>query len=42
MKTQVFLMNKVITIILNIKLSSKVEEEKKQHKTSEMKVTENI
>ena len=42
MKTQVFLMNKVITIILNIKLSLKVEEEKKMHNSSEVDVIENM
>ena len=43
MKTQkVFLINKVITIILNIKLSLKVEEEKKMHNSSEVDVIENM
>lgn len=35
-------MNKVITIILSIQLSLKVEEEKKKHKSSEMEISENI
>ena len=35
-------MNKVITIICSVKLSLKVEEEKKKHKSSEMEVSENI
>lgn len=42
-KTQkVFLVNKVIAMILNIKLSFKVEEEKKMHNSSEANVTENL
>uniref|UniRef100_A0A8C0HVJ8 Ankyrin repeat domain-containing protein 26 n=1 Tax=Balaenoptera musculus TaxID=9771 RepID=A0A8C0HVJ8_BALMU len=39
---KVFIMNKVITIICSVKLSLKVEEEKKKHKSSEMEVSENI
>lgn len=35
-------MNKVITIICSVKLSLKVEEAKKKHKSSEMEVSENI
>lgn len=35
-------MNKVITIICSVKLSLKVEEAKKKHKSSEVEVLENI
>lgn len=35
-------MNKVITIVLNIQLPLKVEEEKKMHRICEMEVTENF
>lgn len=34
-------MNKVITVILSVKLSQKVEEEKKKHRNSVMEVSEN-
>lgn len=43
MKTKnFFLMNKVITIILSLKLSLKVEEEKQQHKSNDMGESGNI
>lgn len=36
-----FMVNKVVTVILSVKLSWKVEKEKKQHRSNMMAISEN-